>query len=237
MKPVTLSGWLWASLGLFSQAPLLWLLYLLVSAVLLAGTHFSLALGIFINVVQLLVGVGLAGYVDNKRQGLPFPALKSAISRSLPLAVLAASAIVLVWLVFRVSVSLYTNEPGAILAFFYDGQWLPERYQEMNLRQLSGWIYASSISILVFVLLMLTSFASWFSYSLMLFDEYPWSQAKTLGDEAVTIYAKPFYQLMLLVFLLVIVMARILPWLTPVMYIWVALLMYASYKDVFRQMD
>ncbi|MDT8406936.1 MAG: hypothetical protein RQ715_06775 [Methylococcales bacterium] len=234
MTPVTLTGWLHASLRLTARAPWLWLLYLAINAVLLAGTHLSLALGIFVNVVQLLIGVGLAGFVDTKHRALPFPALKSAILRSLPLAILAASAIVLVWLVLRIAVSLYHNDTDEILAFFYQAQWLPARYAEMTFRQLTGWLYASSISILVFVLLMLTSFASWFSYPLMLFDNYPWSQAKIMGDEAVTVYAAPFYQLMLLIFILVIVMARILPWLTPVMYTWVAMLMYVSYQDVFR---
>jgi len=105
---------------------------------------------------------------------------------------------------------------------------------DKSLRQLAGWLYSSAIVALIFVLLMLTTFASWFSYPLMLFKNYTWSQAKEQGNKAVTRHLSAIYKLLGFVFAAVFIGGGMMPLLTPVLYALVSTLMYVSYQTIFE---
>lgn len=233
MNPVTLSNWLVQAFKLMWRRPFTWLVYVTVCGAVLMVSRISLALGIFLSVVCLFVGVDLAEYLDQSGHRTEPFAFKTAFHRSLPLAILAAGTILVIWFFFRLVASIYLDEFDKIFQFFWLWELTPENFAGKSIRHLSGWLFSGAVVILLFVLLMLTSFASWFSFPLMLFNDYKWSQAKALGDDAVTVYAKTFYQLMALVFGVTIIGTGILPMMTPFLYMWVSILMYVSYRDVF----
>jgi hypothetical protein len=81
---------------------------------------------------------------------------------------------------------------------------------------------------------MLTTFASWFSYPLMLFKSYRWSQAKEDGDYAVSRNQNAIYKLLGFTFAEAILCTSVTPLLTPVLYMLTSTMMYISYKGIFE---
>lgn len=234
MKRTSFSGWLSQAFWLIGREPLVWIGYMLVTGLLLGVGRVSLALGVFLAVASLFVGVGVAKYTDLKSSAGHSVSLYWAISKSLPLAVLAALSIVLCWFVFRLAANIYSEEWEKIAQFFYYWELTPENMDDKSLRQLAGWLYSSAIVALIFVLLMLTTFASWFSYPLMLFKSYTWSQAKEQGNKAVTRHLSAIYKLLGFVFAAVFIGGGMMPLLTPVLYALVSTLMYVSYQTIFE---
>jgi hypothetical protein len=234
VKRTSFSGWFSQALWLIGREPLVWIGYMLVIGLLLGVGRVSLALGVFLSVTSLFVGVGVAKYTDLKSSAGHSVSLYWAISKSLPLAVLAALSIVLCWFVFRLAVNIYSEEWEKIAQFFYYWELTPENMDDKSLRQLAGWLYSSAIVALIFVLLMLTTFASWFSYPLMLFKSYTWSQAKEQGNKAVTRHLSAIYKLLGFVFAAVFIGGGMMPLLTPVLYALVSTLMYVSYQTIFE---
>ncbi|WP_442497546.1 hypothetical protein [Methylobacter sp. sgz302048] len=234
MKRTSFSGWLSQAFWLIGREPLVWIGYMLVIGLLLGVGRVSLALGVFLAVTSLFVGVGVAKYTDLKSSAGHSVSLYWAISKSLPLAVLAALSIVLCWFVFRLAANIYSEEWEKIAQFFYYWELTPENMDDKSLRQLAGWLYSSAIVALIFVLLMLTTFASWFSYPLMLFKSYTWSQAKEQGNKAVTRHLSAIYKLLGFVFAVVFIGGGMMPLLTPVLYALISTLMYVSYQTIFE---
>jgi hypothetical protein len=234
VKRTSFSGWLSQALWLIGREPWVWIGYMLIIGLLLGVGRVSLALGVFLSVTSLFVGVGVAKYTDLKSSAGHSVSLYWAISKSLPLALLAALSIVLCWFVFRLAANIYSEEWEKIGQFFYYWELTPENMDDKSLRQLAGWFYSSAIVALIFVLLMLTTFASWFSYPLMLFKSYTWSQAKEQGNKAVTRHLSAIYKLLGFVFAAVFIGGGMMPLLTPVLYALVSTLMYVSYQTIFE---
>lgn len=234
MKRNSFSAWLVQAFVLISREPLVWIGYTVFIGMVFAIGRTSLALGVFVSVVSLFVGVGVAKYIDLKSTPEQAVGFYWAINKSLPMAVLAAISIVLCWLVFRVVANIYANEWGKIAEFFFYWEFTPDNLEDKSLRQLAGWIYSSALVTLIFVLLMLTSFASWFSYPLMLFKDYSWSQAKALGNKATVKHQGVMYKLMAFIFAVVFIGGGLMPLLTPVLYMLVSTLMYVSYRAIFE---
>jgi len=234
VKRNSFSAWLVQALTLISREPLVWAGYTVFIGMVFAVGRVSLALGVLVSVTSLFVGVGIAKYIDLKSSPEHAVGFYWAINKSLPLAVLAAISIVLCWLVFRVAANIYAGEWNKIAQFFFYWEFTPENLEDKSLRQLAGWIYSSALAALIFVLLMLTTFASWFSYPLMLFKDHTWSQAKTLGNKAAAKHQNVMYKLLAFVFAVVFIGGGLMPLLTPVLYMLVSTLMYVSYKAIFE---
>ena len=234
MTRITFGSWLRQALVLIIRAPLVWAGYTLFIGILFSVGRVSLALGVFLSVTCLFVGVGVAKYIDLKSAAGTSVGFYWAVGRSLPLAVLAASSIVLSWFVFRIVANIYSGEIYKISEFFFYWDIRSENLDYKSMRQIAGWIYSSAIVTLLFVLLMLTTFANWFSYPLMLFKNYSWSQAKERGDKASSENHAAMYKLLAFVFAAVLIGAGVMPLLTPVLYMLVSTLMYVSYKAVFE---
>jgi hypothetical protein len=231
VKPEKFSDWLKQSLLFISRDPIVWVSYTLLMGVLLVLGRVSPALGIFLAVVCLFVGVGIAKYIDMKSSEQPV-SLGYAINKSLPLAILAATIIVLCWFVFMVMVNIFSGEPEKIGQFFFYWQLTPENLNRQTSREIASWIYGYANITLIFTLLMMTTFASWFTHSLMLFKDYSWSTAKETGNELMSKHQNALYKLLGFVFLEAVLCASVTPLLTPVLYMLTSTLMYISYKNV-----
>jgi len=232
--PVTFSNWLKQALLLVSRAPLLWAAYTVFIGLLLGIERISLALGIFLAVTGLFAGVGIAQYIDIKSSTDTSLNFYRAITKSLPLAVLAAGSLVICWFVFRVTANIYSGELYKIGYFFFYWELSTEHLDNKSMHQIAGWLYLPAIITLLFTLLMLTTFASWFSYPLMLFKDYSWSQARQQGNKASVKNQAAMYKLLAFIFSAVFIGAGIMPLLTPILYMMVSTLMYVSYKTVFE---
>jgi hypothetical protein len=81
---------------------------------------------------------------------------------------------------------------------------------------------------------MLTTFASWFSYPLMLFKDYSWSQAKEDGNYAVSRNQNAMYKMLGFIFAEAILCTTVTPLLTPVLYMLTSTMIYVSYKAIFE---
>ncbi|MDO9215384.1 MAG: hypothetical protein Q8Q54_03830 [Methylococcales bacterium] len=231
MKPEKFSDWLKQSLLFISRDPIVWVSYTLLMGVLLMLGRVSPALGIFLAVVCLFVGVGIAKYIDMKSSEQPV-SLGYAINKSLPLAILAATIIVLCWFVFMVMANIFSGEPEKIGQFFFYWQLTPENLNRQTSREIASWIYGYANITLIFTLLMMTTFASWFTHSLMLFKDYSWSAAKETGNALMSKHQNALYKLLGFVFLEAVLCASVTPLLTPVLYMLTSTLMYISYKNV-----
>ncbi|MGZ5007657.1 MAG: hypothetical protein ACXWE9_07425 [Methylobacter sp.] len=234
MKPATFSSWLEQALVLVSRGPLTWAGYTVFIGLVLGIERISPALGIFLAVTGLFVGVGVAKYIDIKSSTGASLNLYRAITKSLPLAVLAALSLVICWFIFRVAANIYSGEPDKIGYFFFYWELAAEQLDNKSMRQITGWLYLPAIIALLFTLLMLTTFASWFSYPLMLFKDYSWSRARQQGNQASVKNQTAMYKLLVFLFSAVFIGAGIIPLLTPVLYMLVSTLMYVSYKTVFE---
>ncbi|MGZ8184864.1 MAG: hypothetical protein ACXWTK_03240 [Methylobacter sp.] len=233
MKRATFSDWLRQALLFVGRGPSVWAGYCLFTGVILSVGRISLALGVFFSVTCLFVGVGVAKYIDLKYSGDYSVGLYWAINKSLPLAVLAASCIVICWFVFMALANIFSGEFYKIGQFFFYWELTPENLHNKSMRQVASWIYAYANVTLIFVLLMVTTFASWFSYPLMLFRNYSWSEAKEQGDKAAAKNQKALYMLLGFVIMEALICTGITPLLTPILYMLVSTLMYISYKNVF----
>lgn len=233
MKPEQFSDWLRLSLLFINRAPVVWVSYTLFMGVVLLVGRISAALGIFLAVVCLFVGVGIAKYIDikatEKRVSLSY-----AINKSLPLAILAATSIVICWFVFMAMANIFSGDFYKIGQFFYYWQLTPENLNHKNSRELASWLYGYANIALIFTLLMMTTFASWFSHSLMLFKDYSWSLAKEAGDVAAAKHQNALYKLVGFVFMEAVLCASVTPLLTPVLYMLTSTMMYVSYRNVFE---
>lgn len=230
MKPEKFGDWLKQSLLFINREPLVWFGYTLFMGVVLMLGRISPALGIFLSVNCLFVGVGIAKYIDIKSSEQPVR-LSYAINKSLPLAILAAITIVLCWFVLMSLANLFAGEPEKIGQFFFYWQLTPENLNHKSSRELASWLYGYANITLIFTLLMMTTFASWFSHSLMLFKDYSWSLAKEVGNVLMAKHQNALYKLLGFVFLEAVLCASVTPLLTPVLYMLTSTLMYISYRN------
>lgn len=233
MKTEKFSDWLRLSILFINRAPFIWVSYTLFMGVALLIGRISPVLGIFLAVVCLFVGVGIAKYIDikdtEKRVSLSY-----AINKSLPLAILAATTIVLCWFVFMAMANIFSGEFYKIGQFFFYWQLTPENLNNKNSRELASWLYGYANIALIFTILMMTTFSSWFSHSLMLFKDYNWSLAKEAGDMASAKHQNALYKLIGFIFMEAVLCASVTPLLTPVLYMLTSTMLYVSYRNVFE---
>jgi hypothetical protein len=234
VKKAKLSVWLRQSLIFVSLGPWVWAGYTLFTGIILILGRVSLALGIFLSVTCLFVGVGVAKYIDIKYSAENPVGFYWAINKSLPLAVLAAISIVIFWFVFMAIANIFSGELYKIGQFFFNWELTPDNLNHKSMRETADWIYGYANVTLMFVLLMLTTFASWFSYPLMLFKNYSWSEAKARGNQAVTKHQKAMYILLGFIFAEAILCTTVTPLLTPVLYMLTSTMMYVTYKGIFE---
>lgn len=229
MKQVSFLGWLKQAFELANKRPLLWLSSVLLLAVFLAIGRVSLALGIVFSVSSLFLGVLIIKQIDQGKS-----VLLIAQKKQLTLAITLAVLLMLVWFVFRVIVNVQADETEKILQFFFNWELSSENSQDKNFRQLLLWLYSSAIVALIFVILMLNSFGSWFSFPLMAFKQKSWSEARDLGKHGFSKHASAMYQLTGFLLMTAFVGIGLVPLLTPLFYMLVSTLMYVSYKDIFE---
>ena len=215
-------------------APWVWAGYTVFVGMLMPFGRVSLALGILLSVTALFVGVGVAKYIDLKYSAESPVGFYWAINKSLPLAVLAASSIVIFWFGFMVVANLFTGELHKIGQFFFFWELTSENLNHKSTREIANWIYAYSNVTLIFALLMLTTFASWFSYPLMLFKNHSWSQAIEQGNYAVSRNQNAIYKMLGFIFAEALLCTTVTPLLTPVLYMLTSTMMYVSYKGIFE---
>ncbi|MDP2902366.1 MAG: hypothetical protein Q8N96_04565 [Methylovulum sp.] len=233
-KKPKFSDWLQQSFLLLGHTPWMWAGYALFVGVLLVIGRLSPALGIFSAVTCLFVGVGLAKYSDLKTSSEHPVGFYWAVNKSLPLAVIAASGIVIFWFVFMAIANLLAGEFYKIGQFFFYWEFNAEHLSHKSMREIAGWIYSYANIALIFVLLMLNSFVGWFTHPLMLFNNEGFSQAKEQSDSAVSKNQGAIYKLLGFIFIEAILCSTVTPLLTPVLYVLVSILMYVSYKSIFE---
>jgi hypothetical protein len=100
--------------------------------------------------------------------------------------------------------------------------------------EVASWIYSYANVSLLFTLLMLTTFASWFSYPLMLFKDQSWSEAVAQGNYAVSRHQVAIYKMLAFLFAQTLLCMTITPLLTPVLYMLTSTMMYVSYASLFE---
>lgn len=232
MTPITFGDWLRESLQFIGRGPVVWLGYSLVTGLLMTVGRLSLALGVFVSVTSLFVGVGIAKYIDLKYRRDNPVALLWAVKKSLPLAILAAGSLVFFWFVFRALAGIFAGDWQAIGQFFFYWEFTPEKMARQTTRELAIWLFGYANVALIFCLLMLNSFASWFSYPLMLFRNYGWSAAKEKGRAALSEHPNAFYKMIGFIFLQAVLCLSVTPLLTPVLYMLTSTMMYVSYQSL-----
>ena len=158
MKPEKFSDWLKQSLLFINREPVVWIGYTLFMGVVLVLGRISAALGIFLSVTCLFVGVGIAKYIDMKTNERRV-SLSYAINQSLPLAILAATVIVLCWFVFMALANIFSGEPEKIGQFFFYWQLTHENLNHKTSSELASWLYGYANVALIFTLLMMSTFA------------------------------------------------------------------------------
>ena len=87
----------------------------------------------------------------------------------------------------------------------------------------------------VFVLMMMMTFASWFSYALMLFKDFSWSRAKEAGKQEEASCRDALYKTLAFLVGEAILCTEVTPFLTPVLYMLTSTFMFISYKDYFER--
>jgi hypothetical protein len=234
VKQAKFGDWLRDSLLFVNRGPWAWVGYTLFVGVILIFGRISLALGIFLSVTSLFVGVGVAKYIDLHYSAENPVGFYWAINKSLPLAVMAASTIVVFWFLFMLVANLFTGELNKTGQFFFFWELTPENLKRQTTREIANWIYAYANITLIFTVLMLTTFASWFSYPLMLFKGYSWSDAREKGNYAVSRNQNAIYKMLGFIFAEAILCTTLTPLLTPVLYMLTSTMMYVSYKEIFE---
>jgi hypothetical protein len=233
VRKAQFGDWLRDSLLFAARAPLVWIGYTLAVGIVLLVGRVSLATGIFCSVTSLFVGVGIAKYVDLKYSGDDPVPLLWAVKKSLPLAILAAASLVICWFGINVVANLVSGDILKTGRFFFYWELTPENLRRRPMREIASWFYTYANVALVFVLVMLTTFASWFSYPLMLFRNYSFSQAKDRGAYEASRNRGAFYKLYGFIVLEALLCSSVTPLLTPVLYVLVSILMYVTYQDLF----
>jgi hypothetical protein len=228
----TFGEWLQQSLWFIKLEPWIWCSYTLSIAVIMMIGKVSLALGVFCAVASFFVGVGVAKYIDMKHASETSQPLSWAINKSLPLAILAAIAITVCWFVFMAFSNLMTGDYNKILQFFFHWDYI--NIKRRSVREIAGWIYEYGNAALIFTLLMMCTFGSWFSYPLMLFQDYSWKGAKQLGDSTLATRKKSLYNMLAFIIFEALMCSALTPLLTPVLYMLTSTLMYVSYKNLFE---
>ncbi len=226
------SDWLQQSLRVLGQHPRLWVSYSVIVAALLLIGHISQALGIFVAVASLFVGVGLAKYTDLQQSAETKPSLNWVINKSLPLALIAALIILLCWFVFLVTASLMSGEVYKIAQFFFHWEYTDSKLLHARTRDLAVWLYSYADVALIFSVLMLSSFVGWFTHPLMLFRNETFSHAKEKNDYATSRNQKAIYQLLAFIIFQALLCSTLTPLLTPVLYALVSVLIYMPYKSL-----
>ncbi len=234
MKKIKFSLWLKQSLLFVARGPWVWSGYALFVGVLMPLGRTSLALGILITVTSLFLGVVVAKYIDLKHAGENPVGFYCAIKKGLPLAVLAATSIMVFWFVFMLVANLFSGEYYKIIQFFFFWELTQENLSHRSMPEIASWIFSYANVCLLFTLLMLTTFASWFSYPLMLFKDYSWSQAIEQGNYAVSRHQAAIYKMLAFIFAQALLCMTITPLLTSVLYILTSTMMYVSYASLFE---
>ena len=231
MKIAKFGYWLQTSLLFVGRGPLVWIGYTLFVAIVLVMGRISPFLGIFLSVVCLFTGVGVAKYIDLKYLGEAPVGLFWAVRQSLPLAIILATGIVIFWFFFMAIANIISGDFYKIGLFFFNWELTAENLNNKSVHDIASWLYTYANVVLIFVLLMLNTFASWFSYPLMLFNNYTWSEAKAQGDWITAKNQGAIYRMLGFIFMNAVLCSGIIPLLTPVLYMLVSTLMYLSYKD------
>lgn len=234
MKKIRFSLWLKQSLLFVSQGPWVWSGYVLFVGILMPLGRISLALGILITVTSLFLGVVVAKYIDLKHTTENPVGFYWAINKGLPLAVLAASSIMVLWFLFMLVANLFSGDYYKIVQFFFFWELTPENLSHRSMPEVASWIYSYANVSLLFTLLMLTTFASWFSYPLMLFKDQSWSEAVEQGNYAVSRHQVAIYKMLGFLFAQTLLCMTITPLLTPVLYMLTSTMMYVSYASLFE---
>lgn len=235
VRKIKFSDWLRISLLFIRRDPWVWAGYTLFVAVILCVGRISYALGIFAAVVSLFVGVGVAKYIDLKHSDTGSVGLIWAIKKSLPLAIILGLMIVVSWFIFSALANILNGQADMISYFFFDWQFTPENLSRRTTRELGIWLYGYANITLIFTLLMLTTFASWYSYPLMLFKDYTWSQAKEAGNYEVVNHKPALYKTLAFLIFEAILCTEVTPLLTPVLYMLTSTFMFVTYKSFFER--
>ena len=231
---ITFLNWVQDSLKLLLSHPVVWLNYFLWVCVLLSVGRISLALGIVLSAFSFLMTVSIADYVSEKKSEETKNTLMDMMRTYVPTAFSMAIMLMLCWFVFRVIFNIYSGEPEKIVSFFFDWQLFDQNIVDQGIREYSGWLYRAAIVTLIFLILMLTSFASWFSYPLMVCQGLNWSQAKYRGKTMTQDFHTVCQKQLAFSFFLAIVATGISPFLTPLIYIFTGVLLYVSFADINR---
>jgi hypothetical protein len=231
VKTAKFGYWLQQSLLFVGRDPWVWIGYTLFTGLVLVMGRISPVLGIFLSVVCLFTGVGVAKYIDLKYSSDTSVGFFWAIRQSLPLAIILAVGIVLFWFVFMAIANIISGDYYKIGLFFFNWELTPENLSHKSVHDIASWLYTYANVVLIFILLMLNTFGSWFSYPLMLFNNYSWSEAKAQGDWITAKSRGAIYRMLGFIFLNAVLCSGIIPLFTPVLYMLVSTLMYLSYKD------
>ena len=234
-KKIKFVDWLRRSLLFIRRAPWIWTACTLFIGLVLCIYRISYALGIFSSVALLFVGVGVAKYIDLKHSGQQPVGLFWAIKKSLPLAIIMGGMITVCWFIFSAMANILNGQPEMISYFFFDWQLTPENLNRRDTRELAIFFYGYANITLIFTLLMIATFASWYSYPLMLFKDYRWSQAKEAGRQVSDTQKEAYYKMLLFLIFEAILCAEITPLLTPVLYMLTSTFMFVTYKSFFEK--
>lgn len=228
MKEISFSHWLVLAFELANKRPVVWLGSVLFMAVLMLLARVSLALGILFSVASLFIGVGVVDAIHRETESL-----WAAIKKQIPLALLLSITLMACWFAFRLLANINSGEIEKILQFFFYWELTEDNFQGKGFRQLIVWLYSAAIVALIFTVLMLNSFGSWFSYPLMVFKHYSWGEARELGKQACSKNVSAMYKLTGFLLITAFVGMGLVPLLTPLFYMLVSTLMYVSYHDIF----
>jgi hypothetical protein len=233
---VKFGDWLHRALRFTMVNPVVWFGYTAFIALVLCVFRISYALGIFGSVVCLFVGVGVNKYIDLKKN-TPDQAvgLFWAIKKSLPLAIIAGLTLVVCWFIFSALGNILNGEFDKISYFFFDWQYTNANMRGMDQRQLAIFLFGYADVALIFTLLMMAGFANWYSYPLMLFKDYTWSQAKELGREQTSKQTEAYYKTLGFLIFNAVICTEVLPWATPFLYMLAANFIFLSYKQFFER--
>lgn len=226
--------WLQESLLFVKLEPWIWCGYTLAIAVIMMIGKISLALGVLGAVTSLFVGVGVCKYIDMRHNRETSQPLSWAIKKSLPLALLAGTGMMLFWFAFMALSNLLSAEYGKILDFFLQLDFSGVHLKRWTTREIASWLYDYATVALMFTLLMLCTLASWFSFPLMLFQDYTLSRAKDLGNSTLATRKNALYYMLGFIFFEALMCGALTPLLTPVLYMLTSTLMYVSYKNLFE---
>lgn len=235
-RKVLFSDWLQRSLRFAAKKPWIWGGYCVVIALALCLYRISYALGILASVASLFVGVGVCKYIDMKHY-TPEKAvdLGWAIKKSLPLAIIFGGMLMVCWFIFSALANILNGQWQMISYFFFDWQYTAQHFNRKDTREIAIFLFGFGNIVLIFVLLMLTTFASWYSYQLMLFKDYSWSEAKERGNYEMATHKAAVYKSVAFLVVEALVCTELTPMLTPVLYMLTSTFLFISYKEFFEK--